>query len=163
MFLVYRADDGCFYVGLGSNGNKKKNGAPAEYRPFQCCPTKLEKTTRVPKMTAAKIGESAGGRKAGGNFKFASVPTKAPAAAVAKDKASAAKTKTKDKKAEAVPEKQQPLKKGAKGAAAEEAKADGKKKPSSNKQALAKANSKAAGTEKGKGQKGLFSIDLNWW
>lgn len=165
MFLVYRADDGCFYVGLGSNGQKKKQrgGAPAEYRPFQCCPTKLEKSTRVPKMTAAKIGQSAsdGGRKTGGNFKFSSVPSKTTADKGKDNKDGNGKGKgksEKDKKAEAVAAEKAQLKKGAKG---DETKGDKKKAAAAagNKQALAKA-----GKEKGgKGQKGLFSIDLNWW
>lgn len=154
MFLVYRADDGCFYVGLGSNSNKKRGGAPADYRPFQCCPTKLEKSTRVPKMTAAKIGESPGARKAGGNFKFASVPK--TSAATTKDKSTA--NKLKDKK----PEPQATPKKASK-ASVEDVKTDAKKKqPASSKQVVAKAGK--TGAEKGKGgQKGLFSIDLNWW
>ena len=159
MFLVYRADDGCFYVGLGSNGKKKSGGAPADYRPFQCCPTKLEKSTRVPKMTAAKIGESAGGRKAGGNFKFASVPSKAPA--VQKDKATG-KSDTKgkqDKKPEPVKEKTQPKKGASKGAKEEDVKTEVKKKPA--KQAAALAKPGKTGGDKGK--KGIFSIDLNWW
>lgn len=162
MFLIYRADDGCFYVGLGNNGanKKKRGGAPAEYRPFQCCPTKLEKSTRVPKMTAAKIGQSAndGGRKGGGNFKFSSVPSKTTTTGKAdkeKDKG-----KPKDKKAETVPEKQP--KKAGKQSTAEEVVKNDKKKSSSNKQALAKAG-KAGGDKGGKGQKGIFSIDLNWW
>lgn len=157
MFLVYRADDECFYVGLGNNGNnkKKRGGAPADFKPFQCCPTKLEQSTRVPKMTAAKIGESAGSRKAGGNFKFANVPSKASTPATTKDKGAAA-TKPKDmKKADSVPVKASPLKKGSK-ASVEDVKPEKKKAAVATKQALAKP-------AKGKAEKGLFSIDLNWW
>lgn len=151
MFLVYRADDGCFYVGLGNNSKKKRGGAPADYRPFQCCPTKLEKSTRVPKMTAAKIGESAGGRKAGGNFKFA-VPSKASLPATTKQDKSTPNKPKDNKKTETVPDKTASLKKGAK-ASVEDVKPE-KKKATQNKQALAKP-------AKGKDQKGLFSID--WW
>lgn len=153
MFLVYRADDGCFYVGLGSNGKKGKSGGPAEYRPFQCCPTKLEKSTRVPKMTAAKIGQSqSGGRKAGGNFKFAT-PTKAPATAVSKEKATTSSSaKGKDKKPVNVPE--MPTKRKTKTPDVDTKTDNKKKEKTSNKQ------NKGGKADKGKG---LFSIDLNWW
>lgn len=76
-------DDECFYVGLGHDGSAARRGnnyAPNAYKPFQCCPTKLEKSTKVPKMSAQRIGHSdsdattagkrSGGGGAGGNFQF---------------------------------------------------------------------------------------------
>ncbi|EDW46652.1 GM20855 [Drosophila sechellia] len=70
-------NDECFYVGLGHDGHSAKRGnnfVPNDYKPFQCCPTKLEKSTKVPKMTAQRIGHSEGDqgkRPSGGNFQFA--------------------------------------------------------------------------------------------
>ncbi|XP_022229052.2 uncharacterized protein LOC111078586 isoform X14 [Drosophila obscura] len=88
---AFSPDDECFYVGLGHDGHSAKRGnnfVPNDYKPFQCCPTKLEKSTKVPKMTAQRIGHSDGdqGKRAGGvgggNFQFAasaaSKPTKKP-------------------------------------------------------------------------------------
>lgn len=151
-WFILRADDGCFYVGLGNNGKSKRGGAPAEYRPFQCCPTKLEKSTRVPKMTAAKIGESAGARKAGGNFKFSNVPSKvSTTVAASKDKkGSTASDKNNNNKAKDKKSEEKGQKKGSK---VEETKVDKKK------QAVTKGAK--AGNDKGKAQKGMFSID--WW
>lgn len=37
------------------SARKGNNYVPNDYRPFQCCPTKLERATRVPKMTAQKL------------------------------------------------------------------------------------------------------------
>lgn len=88
-FCCAHTDDQCFYVGLGQRGQpqtaRKANFLGSdEYRPFQCCPTKLERATKVPKMTAqrlahSKTDRSAGGNKAG-NFHFQDV-TQKPAAA----------------------------------------------------------------------------------
>lgn len=61
MFLYVIADDECFYVGLGHQGQSARKGnnfVPDNYRPFQCCPSKVEKSTRVPKMSARKIGHN---------------------------------------------------------------------------------------------------------
>ncbi|KQS71012.1 uncharacterized protein Dere_GG10803, isoform F [Drosophila erecta] len=75
--LIDEIDDECFYVGLGHDGHSAKRGnnfVPNDYKPFQCCPTKLEKSTKVPKMTAQRIGHSEGDqgkRPSGGNFQFA--------------------------------------------------------------------------------------------
>ncbi|XP_041563541.1 putative leucine-rich repeat-containing protein DDB_G0290503 isoform X13 [Drosophila elegans] len=77
--LIDEIDDECFYVGLGHDGHSAKRGnnfVPNDYKPFQCCPTKLEKSTKVPKMTAQRIGHSEGdqGKRpgvGGGNFQFA--------------------------------------------------------------------------------------------
>lgn len=85
--MFAHTDDECFYVGLGHDGYSAKRGnnfVPNDYKPFQCCPTKLEKSTKVPKMTAQRIGHSEGEsnkRPGGGNFKFnsPSAPSK-PAA-----------------------------------------------------------------------------------
>lgn len=91
LFNLY-ADDECFYVGLGHEGRSAKrsnNYAPDNYKPFQCCPTKLEKSTKVPKMTAQRIGHSAasdGGKRQTGNFQFGSAdstPTPTPSYASA--------------------------------------------------------------------------------
>ncbi|XP_016991613.1 putative leucine-rich repeat-containing protein DDB_G0290503 isoform X19 [Drosophila rhopaloa] len=76
---AFNKDDECFYVGLGHDGHSAKRGnnfVPNDYKPFQCCPTKLEKSTKVPKMTAQRIGHSEGdqGKRpgvGGGNFQFA--------------------------------------------------------------------------------------------
>lgn len=48
----FAAGDGCFYVGLGGKSVVPK---PASYEPYQCCPTKLGKGTKVAKMTATKL------------------------------------------------------------------------------------------------------------
>ncbi|XP_017960078.1 uncharacterized protein LOC108653796 isoform X17 [Drosophila navojoa] len=77
---AFHKDDECFYVGLGHDGHSAKRGnsyVPNDYKPFQCCPTKLEKSTKVPKMTAQRIGHSDGesSKRQGGNFKFASTTT----------------------------------------------------------------------------------------
>ncbi|XP_055320467.1 uncharacterized protein LOC129577457 isoform X3 [Sitodiplosis mosellana] len=51
-------DDECFYVGMAhqaQSARKGNNYVPNDYRPFQCCPTKLERQTRVPKMSAQKL------------------------------------------------------------------------------------------------------------
>lgn len=37
------------------SARKGNNYVPNDYRPFQCCPTKLERQTRVPKMSAQKL------------------------------------------------------------------------------------------------------------
>lgn len=43
------AGDGCFYVGLGG-----KNKFPSSsYEPYQCCPNKPSRGSKVPKMTPA--------------------------------------------------------------------------------------------------------------
>lgn len=81
VFLYAHTDDECFYVGLGHQGASKRKGqnyVPNEYRPFQCCPTKLERTTKVPKMTAQKIGHK-NDEKNEGTFKFAQKQDKKPA------------------------------------------------------------------------------------
>ncbi|XP_026842391.1 protein PFC0760c isoform X10 [Drosophila persimilis] len=87
--LIDEIDDECFYVGLGHDGHSAKRGnnfVPNDYKPFQCCPTKLEKSTKVPKMTAQRIGHSDGdqGKRAGGvgggNFQFAASAATKPAA-----------------------------------------------------------------------------------
>ncbi|XP_034479306.1 uncharacterized protein LOC117785421 isoform X5 [Drosophila innubila] len=76
-WLINQKNDECFYVGLGHDGHSAKRGnnfVPNDYKPFQCCPTKLEKSTKVPKMTAQRIGHSDGesSKRQSGNFKFAS-------------------------------------------------------------------------------------------
>lgn len=43
------AGDGCFYVGLGGK-NKFPNSA---YEPYQCCPNKPSRGSKLPKMTPA--------------------------------------------------------------------------------------------------------------
>lgn len=58
VFVCYTIDDECFYVGMahqGQSARKGNNYVPNDYRPFQCCPTKLERQTRVPKMSAQKL------------------------------------------------------------------------------------------------------------
>ncbi|XP_033233632.1 uncharacterized protein hlk isoform X19 [Drosophila pseudoobscura] len=88
-WLINQKNDECFYVGLGHDGHSAKRGnnfVPNDYKPFQCCPTKLEKSTKVPKMTAQRIGHSDGdqGKRAGGvgggNFQFAASAATKPAA-----------------------------------------------------------------------------------
>lgn len=57
-FCMYITDDACFWVGVDHNSKSARKGnnyVPNDYRPFQCCPTKLERATRVPKMTAQKL------------------------------------------------------------------------------------------------------------
>lgn len=83
-FCCAHTDDQCFYVGLGQRGQsqsaRKANFLGSdEYRPFQCCPTKLERATKVPKMTAQRLAQSkSNDRKPGkqGNFHFADVTPK---------------------------------------------------------------------------------------
>lgn len=56
--FVCITDDACFWVGVDHNSKSARKGnnyVPNDYRPFQCCPTKLERATRVPKMTAQKL------------------------------------------------------------------------------------------------------------
>ncbi|XP_016958199.1 uncharacterized protein LOC108030081 isoform X13 [Drosophila biarmipes] len=91
--LIDEIDDECFYVGLGHDGHSAKRGnnfVPNDYKPFQCCPTKLEKSTKVPKMTAQRIGHSEGdqGKRpiGGGNFQFAGSATKSSSKPVASKK-----------------------------------------------------------------------------
>ncbi|XP_037956568.1 uncharacterized protein LOC119686146 isoform X12 [Teleopsis dalmanni] len=99
-WLIDQKNDECFYVGLGHEGRSAKRGnnyVPNDYKPFQCCPTKLEKSTKVPKMTAQRIGHSAtetGGKRSGqGNFQFSS---SADATATKKTKTSPNKVNKKD-------------------------------------------------------------------
>lgn len=42
------AGDGCFYVGLGGKSTLPKQSS---YEPYQCCPTKVTRGTKVAKMT----------------------------------------------------------------------------------------------------------------
>lgn len=42
------AGDGCFYVGLGGKSTFPKQSS---YEPYQCCPTKVTRGTKVAKMT----------------------------------------------------------------------------------------------------------------
>ncbi|XP_017837605.1 uncharacterized protein LOC108596411 isoform X11 [Drosophila busckii] len=91
-WLINQKNDECFYVGLGHDGHSAKRGnnfVPNDYKPFQCCPTKLEKSTKVPKMTAQRIGHSDGesNKRQAGNFKFgSSAPSKPAPKAVASKK-----------------------------------------------------------------------------
>lgn len=77
-FCLLHTDDECFYVGLGHQGlgaRKGQNFAPNNYQPFQCCPTKVQKTMKVPKMSARRIGydksETKPEQKPSSTFKFA--------------------------------------------------------------------------------------------
>ncbi|XP_055320492.1 uncharacterized protein LOC129577457 isoform X27 [Sitodiplosis mosellana] len=57
-WLINQKNDECFYVGMAhqaQSARKGNNYVPNDYRPFQCCPTKLERQTRVPKMSAQKL------------------------------------------------------------------------------------------------------------
>lgn len=42
------AGDGCFYVGLGGKNTLPKQSS---YEPYQCCPTKVARGTKVAKMS----------------------------------------------------------------------------------------------------------------
>ncbi|XP_039226759.1 uncharacterized protein LOC6528316 isoform X19 [Drosophila yakuba] len=104
-WLVNQKNDECFYVGLGHDGHSAKRGnnfVPNDYKPFQCCPTKLEKSTKVPKMTAQRIGHSEGDqgkRPSGGNFQFAGQASSKSATKTAATKKQAKLSKdTKDTK-----------------------------------------------------------------
>ncbi|XP_075167249.1 hulk isoform X6 [Haematobia irritans] len=116
-WLIDQKNDECFYVGLGHDGRSAKRGnnfVPDQYQPFQCCPTKLEKSTKVPKMTAQRIGQSHAGdgdkRPQPGNFQFGkpdSTPIKStpkPSAASGKKAAASKTTKSKSSKKVVVPE-----------------------------------------------------------
>lgn len=84
MFLCsFNTDDECFYVGLGHRGQsqtaRKSNFLGSdEYRPFQCCPTKLERATKVPKMTAQRLANKNTNEKTAksGHFEFNAEPTR---------------------------------------------------------------------------------------
>ncbi|XP_055921450.1 uncharacterized protein LOC129952700 isoform X9 [Eupeodes corollae] len=92
-WLVNQKNDECFYVGLGHGGQSARQGniyVPNEYKPFQCCPTKLEKSTKVPQMTAQRIGHETLDK--GGNFKFS--PTSAPSKTTASPKLSSSTKKS---------------------------------------------------------------------
>jgi len=57
-WLIDQKNDECFYVGMAHSAQSARKGnnyVPNDYRPFQCCPTKLERQTRVPKMSAQKL------------------------------------------------------------------------------------------------------------
>lgn len=105
MFLCsFNTDDECFYVGLGHRGQsqtaRKSNFMGSdEYRPFQCCPTKLERATKVPKMTAQRLASKSAHEKTpvkSGHFEFSAEPSRTARneelskAAAAKKAASAA-------------------------------------------------------------------------
>uniref|UniRef100_A0A034VTQ3 Centromere protein J n=1 Tax=Bactrocera dorsalis TaxID=27457 RepID=A0A034VTQ3_BACDO len=101
-----KLDDECFYVGLGHDGGSARRGsnfAPNAYKPFQCCPTKLEKSTKVPKMTAQRIGHGDGdaankrGGSSAGNFQFGPATVSGGTGAAGKS-AKAAHKKDKDSK-----------------------------------------------------------------
>ncbi|XP_055690238.1 uncharacterized protein LOC129793827 isoform X16 [Lutzomyia longipalpis] len=153
-WLIDQKNDGCFYVGLGQSGNAKKGSGyvPHEYRPFQCCPTKLERSIKVPKMTAAKIGHESK-KNSGGSFKFGT-PTPPPKS----DTKSPTKTKTQNSPPlKPVPT---PVTKTAKKDIDDDKKKVTKEPRPSTKQALA---TKGGKDKNAKGQKGLFGIGLNWW
>lgn len=146
-FCVY-TDDECFYVGLGHQGgaSAKKGGyVPNEYRPFQCCPTKLERSTKVPKMTAQKIGHAKTNTKDdGGNFKFS-----APKPTTTKPKSPIPVQPKANNKPEASPIKFAQVRKVNGGAPNRK----------DDKKAIAR-NSK----DKVKGQKGMFGMGKYiWW
>ncbi|XP_061397428.1 uncharacterized protein LOC133333100 isoform X10 [Musca vetustissima] len=112
-WLINQKNDECFYVGLGHEGRSAKRGnnfVPDHYQPFQCCPTKLEKSTKVPKMTAQRIGHSKSGDndKHPGNFKFGT-PESTPipstkSSSSTKASAGSKKSKSKVSKKPVVPE-----------------------------------------------------------
>ncbi|XP_029408066.2 uncharacterized protein LOC105230607 isoform X13 [Bactrocera dorsalis] len=105
-WLINQKNDECFYVGLGHDGGSARRGsnfAPNAYKPFQCCPTKLEKSTKVPKMTAQRIGHGDGdaankrGGSSAGNFQFGPATVSGGTGAAGKS-AKAAHKKDKDSK-----------------------------------------------------------------
>lgn len=103
MFLFVCTDDECFYVGLGHDGGSARRGNNA-YKPFQCCPTKLEKPTKVPKMTAQRIGhgdsdavKKRGGSSAG-NFQFGPATVSSGAGAAGKSAKASHKKDRKNRK-----------------------------------------------------------------
>lgn len=60
LYVHISTDDECFYVGMAhpaQSARKGNNYVPNDYRPFQCCPTKLERQTRVPKMSAQRLSQ----------------------------------------------------------------------------------------------------------
>lgn len=51
------AGDGCFYIGLGGNKAVPK----PTYEPYQCCPAKVERSTKVPKATPSNPDKASKG------------------------------------------------------------------------------------------------------
>lgn len=95
--INFAAGDGCFYVGLGGKSVVPK---PASYEPYQCCPTKLGKGTKVAKMTATKLPKPATKKNEGSSKKFETSKPFTPArSANKKDKpvTAAAKPEKKEK------------------------------------------------------------------
>ncbi|XP_053966448.1 uncharacterized protein LOC128868405 isoform X12 [Anastrepha ludens] len=102
-WLINQKNDECFYVGLGHDGSSARRGinyAPNVYKPFQCCPTKLEKSTKVPKMTAQRIGHSSSDAtdKRSGNFQFGPAATTKNDAGAASKSAKVSYKKDKEQK-----------------------------------------------------------------
>lgn len=126
------AGDGCFYVGLGGK-NKFPNTA---YEPYQCCPNKPSRGTKIPKMSPAPAA------------KQVTAKTTRPTPAVADKPFQTARKDAKTPKSPPPKTIQQP-----KAAPKQSGVKEGKEKP-----ALAKP-------EKGKGKKGFFGTGkyIWWW
>lgn len=148
------------------SARKGNNYVPNDYRPFQCCPTKLERQTRVPKMSAQKLSHKKDGdeKSRGTQFEFSSSGSSSSSS---NSKSSARKTETKakiDTESKYSPAAPAPTKKIA------------NKKPSKHDdddddivipvKELKKAAAKSKDTNKAKpGQKGLLGIAkiVNWF
>lgn len=149
----------------GQSARKGNNYVPNDYRPFQCCPTKLERQTRVPKMSAQKLSHKKDGdeKSRGSQFQFGSSGSSSSSSS----KPSVRKTETKakiDTESKYSPAAPAPSKKIA------------SKKPTKNDdddddivipvKELKKAAAKSKDTNKAKpGQKGLLGIAkiVNWF
>lgn len=54
MNIDFAAGDTCFYIGLGGKNELRTS----VYEPFQCCPTKVKKSTKFPKVTSTSTSTS---------------------------------------------------------------------------------------------------------
>lgn len=69
-WLIEQKNDECFYVGISKGKvNTKKSNEPSYYTPYQCCPTKVDKSAKLSVLSDTKLGNSKSGSN-DINFKF---------------------------------------------------------------------------------------------
>lgn len=132
------AGDGCFYVGLGG-----KNRFPnPSYEPYQCCPSKPARGSKIPKMSPASNTKQVTAKTS------PSRNTPSPSPSPPPPQAKPFQTARKDAKTpKSPPPKPQPT-----------------KTPTKNTKDAAK-DTKEKKVEKGKGKKGFFGTGkyIWWW